>query len=38
MRIFTLAVKYWLQGDNWTDAKEYATALVKGFRRYGEGD
>jgi hypothetical protein len=34
MRVCSLAVKYWLQGDNWKDAKEYATALVKGFRRY----
>jgi len=30
--IYYLAIKYWLQGDNWQDAKEYAEAIVKGFR------
>lgn len=31
--IFLLSVKYWLQGDDWKFAKEYASAIVKGFKR-----
>lgn len=33
IRIYSLAVKYWLQGDAWVTAIEYACALVKGWRR-----
>ena len=31
--IHLLAVKYWVQGDAWQEAVEYATALVQGFRK-----
>jgi hypothetical protein len=31
--IYWLACKYYLQGDSWKDAKEYATAIVKGFKK-----
>lgn len=33
-RIYFLTIKYWLQGDDWDFAKEYAEALVKGYKRY----
>ena len=33
LRIFFLTVKYYLQGDDWRKASEYAKALVFGFRR-----
>jgi len=33
-RIFFLALKYWLiQGDEWKFAKDYATSIVKGFKK-----
>ena len=32
-RIFFLAIKYWLQGDTWAKAVEYAEAIVKGFKK-----
>ena len=32
-RIYWLALKYWLSGDEWNFAVEYATSLVKGFKR-----
>lgn len=32
LNIYWLAIKYWFQGDNWTDTKIYATRLVNGFR------
>lgn len=32
-RIFFLALKYWLQGDDWEFAKDYATSIVKGFKK-----
>lgn len=32
-RCLLLTIKYWFQGDSWLDAKEYASALVYGFRR-----
>jgi len=31
--IYCLAIKYWLSGDTWKDAVQYATALVKGFKK-----
>ena len=31
--IYWLAVKYWLSGDDWDFALEYAISLVKGFKR-----
>ena len=33
IRIYLLAVKYWFQGDPWGFAVEYATSIVKGFKR-----
>lgn len=33
LRIYFLAVKYWLQGDMWIDAVEYARAIVRGFKK-----
>jgi len=33
IRIYALAIKYWFQGDDWPKAVEYATALVKGWKR-----
>jgi len=33
IRIYFLAVKYWLQGDTWDDAVEYAMVIVKGFKK-----
>jgi hypothetical protein len=32
IRILKLAIKYWLQGDSWDFAVEFATKLVKGFK------
>ena len=32
LQIYVLTIKYWLQGDDWQFAKEYATALVMGFK------
>jgi len=31
-RIYILSIKYWASGDDWKFAKEYATAIVKGFK------
>lgn len=33
LRIFFLAIKYWLQGDKWDFAKDYASSIVKGFKK-----
>lgn len=33
IRIYMLTVKYWIQGDSWKFAKEYATAIVMGFKK-----
>lgn len=30
--IYLLAIKYWLQGDDWKFAYEYAEALINGFK------
>jgi len=32
-KIFFLALKYWLQGDDWEFAKYYATSIVKWFKK-----
>lgn len=32
IRVYCLAVKYWLQGDTWRFAVEYARAIVEGWR------
>lgn len=29
IRVYILAIKYWLQGDEWRFALEYSKALVK---------
>ena len=34
IRIYILAVKYYLQGDEWNFAVEYATSLVKGWKKH----
>ena len=31
IRIYCLAIKYWLEGDEWSLAVAYATRIVKGF-------
>lgn len=33
IRIYFLAVKYWVQGDDWDFAKGYARAIVCGFKK-----
>ena len=33
IRVYLLAIKYWLQGDHWDFAKEYAAAIVMGFKK-----
>jgi len=33
IQITIMAVKYWVQGDDWWFAWEYATSLVNGFKR-----
>lgn len=33
MQKYLLAIKYWLQGDTWADALEYAEALTKWTER-----
>lgn len=33
VRIYWLTIKYWLQGDRWNFAKQYAQVIVCGFRR-----
>lgn len=32
IRVYCLAIKYWLQGDPWQFAVEYARAIVEGWR------
>jgi len=32
LRIHILAIKYFIQGDKWKFAKEYAERIVNGFR------
>lgn len=32
MRVYLLAVKYWLQGDTWEDALAFAKFIVNGFQ------
>ncbi len=32
IRIYYLAVKYWMQGDDWKKAVEYAKSLVLGWK------
>lgn len=33
IQIYKLAIKYYFQGDSWDFAVEYATSLVKGFKK-----
>ena len=35
LRIYWLAIKYWIQGDSWRKAVEYATVMVKHWRYRG---
>jgi len=35
LSVYFLAIKYWLQGDEWGLALEYARTIVKGFKRGG---
>lgn len=35
IRILFLTIKYWMQGDEWDFAKEYAESLVRGFKKNG---
>jgi hypothetical protein len=32
MRIWILTIKYWLKGDSWRAAGEYARWLVRSFK------
>lgn len=34
MRLYILAVKYWLQGQCWNEALEYAKAIVNGWEQW----
>ena len=34
--IYLYTIKYWLQGDDWGFAKEYATGIVRGFDKYND--
>jgi hypothetical protein len=33
IQIYMLAIKYFIQGDTWEFAVEYATGLVKGWKK-----
>lgn len=33
IRVYQLAIKYWLDGDAWADAVEFATRITKPFHR-----
>ena len=33
IRIYMLAIKYYFKGDDWKFAKEFATTIVKGFKK-----
>ena len=33
IRIYMLAIKYYMQGDSWEGAVDYAKAIVRGFKR-----
>ena len=33
IRIYSLAIKYWVQGDSWKSATEYAKFIVEGFKK-----
>ena len=32
IRVFFLALKYWMQGDDWDEAKEFAKVIVTRWR------
>lgn len=32
IRIYLLAIKYWIQGDDWDSAVKFGRFLVEGFR------
>ena len=33
IRIYILAVKYWMNGDDWEAAVDFAKFIVEGFKR-----
>ena len=33
VRVYILAIKYFMQGDKWKFAVEYAESIVKGFKK-----
>lgn len=33
IRVYYLAIRYWLQGDDWKSAVEYGRFIVEGFKR-----
>jgi len=33
IRVYALAVKYWIRGDTWEHAIDMATVIVGGFKR-----
>ena len=33
IKIFILTLKYWMQGDPWKEAKEFATVIVTRWRK-----
>lgn len=33
IRLYTLALKYWAQGDDWKMAKKYAGIIIHGFKK-----
>ena len=34
IRVFMLAVKYWLQGDSWESAVKFGRFIVEGFKTH----
>ena len=34
--VFLKTIKYWLQGQGWKEANEYAKSLVVGWKTYNE--
>ena len=32
IRMFILAAKYWMRGDDWDEAVEFAKFIVEGFK------
>jgi len=32
IRMYYLAIKYWIHGDTWEEAKDFASIIVRGFK------